>query len=234
MKKIGLVLMLAGGVCVANAAGTENNRTITSTGHGEVEIPQKVALISLTVNEVAKKPQDAQEQARQKFEQVLSAIKQIQTQAIYSSMVSVTPNWSYADNQSKITGYTANYSIQVKTGIMNSGAVIDKAVANGASIVGNPQLFATDKDRLDAQLLAIKLATTDARAKTEASLAALGLKSKTTRQITIQNENQPRPPLMMPRMAAMKSSADSSSIPATEVIAGMDTVSADVTIVSEY
>jgi len=235
MKKTILIIISASFIYTANAAGTDSisNRTITTTGHGEVEIPQKIALISLTINETAKKPQDAQEQARQKFEQVLTTIKQVQTLAIYSSMVSVTPNWSYADSQSKITGYTANYSIQVKSSISNSGTIIDKAVANGASIIGNPQLSATDKEKADAELQAIKLATTDARTKTEASLSALGLKAKAIRQITVQNENQPRPPLAMPRMAVMKASVDNSA-PATEIMAGMDTVSADVVLITDY
>lgn len=234
MKKTIFIIISAALIHSANAVGTDSsNRTITTTGHGEVEIPQKIALISLTINETAKKPQDAQEQARQKFERVLTAIKQVQTLAIYSSMVSVTPNWSYADNQSKITGYTANYSIQVKSSISNSGTIIDKAVANGASIIGNPQLSATDKEKADAELQAIKLATNDARTKTEASLSALGLKAKAIRQITIQDENQPRPPLAMPRMAVMKASADNSA-PATEIMAGMDTVSADVVLVTDY
>lgn len=232
MKKFLTGTLLMGFITFTNALNTDI-KTITTTGHGEVEIPQKIALTSLTINETAKKPQEAQEQARQKFEQVLVAIKKIQTLAIYSSMVSVTPNWSYADNQSKITGYTANYSIQVKSNIDNSGTIIDKAVANGATIIGNPQLSATDKDKADAQLQAIRLATQDAKIKTEASLSALGLKAKSIRQITIQNDNQPKPVFAMPKMAVMKAGADS-AIPTTEVIAGMDTVSADVTLISEY
>ena len=234
MKKLLLAITLGTGLFAANAtsiSADNNNRTIISNGHGQVEIPQKIVLISLTVSETAKKPQDAQEQALQKFEQVLSAVKQTQTLAIYSSMVSVTPNWSYADNQSKITGYTANYSIQVKSSITNSGTIIDKAVANGASIVGNPQLSATDKDRAEAQLQAIKQATQDAKTRADAALSALGLKAKSIRQITIQNENQPHP-IAMPRMAMMK--ATDSTVPATEIIAGTDTITADVSVVIDY
>jgi uncharacterized protein YggE len=58
------------------------------------------------------------------------------------------------------------------------------------------------------------------------------MKTKAIRQITIQNDNQPHP-IGMARMAVMKASADSSA-PPTEVIAGMDTVSADVTLISDY
>lgn len=236
MKKLLIIMALSLNLPIANAAPAitdNNNRTISSNGHGEVEIPQKIALISLTVNETAKKPQEAQEQARQKFEQVISAVRQVPTLAIYSSMVSVTPNWSYADNQSRITGYTANYSIQVKSTITNSGTIIDKAVANGASIVGNPQLSATDKDRTEAQLQAIKQATQDAKTRAEASLAALGLKAKSIKQIILQNETPPRP-LVQARAMAMKTAAADNSIPATEVIAGTDMVTAEVTLVLDY
>lgn len=236
MKKLLIIMALSLNLPIANAAPAitdNNNRTISSSGHGEVEIPQKIALISLTVNETAKKPQEAQEQARQKFEQVISAVRQVPTLAIYSSMVSVTPNWSYADNQSRITGYTANYSIQVKSTITNSGTIIDKAVANGASIVGNPQLSATDKDRTEAQLQAIKQATQDAKTRAEASLATLGLKTKSIKQIILQNETPPRP-LVQARAMAMKTAAADNSIPATEVIAGTDMVTAEVTLVLDY
>lgn len=213
------------------ASGILNDKTVTATGRAAVNLPQTQGTVVLGVTSNDSDPKDAQDSVRRKADKLVSAIRQLQPLNIATTSISVNPVWSYKDNSSKITGYAANYTLTVTANISQVGTVIDKAVENGADNVSSPQFSASDKARESASLSAIKLATQDAKAKADAALTSLNIKTGTVKQIIIQNS--PVTPYPVARYAAMSASANEKA-PATEVAAGSDVVSAEVSIVMSY
>ncbi len=240
IKSNGLVISLLAGLAgfpalvsatTLPATGSINDKTITATGKAAVNLPQTQGVVVLGVSSTDSDPKDAQESVRRKADKLVSAIRQLQPLSIATTVIAVNPVWSYKDNTSKITGYTANYSLTVTSNINQVGSVIDKAIDSGADNIGSPVFSASDKARESASLAAIKLATQDAKAKAEAALSALNIKSGTVKQIFIQNSAHS--PYPVAKFAAMSTSANDKA-PATEVAAGNDVVNAEVSIIMSY
>lgn len=230
---IGLLASLAILSCNVYAADNttlNNQRTISANGHGEVTVPQTIAIMDFTINKTDDNAKDAQQSVRVASDKLLSALKTQSYLTLQTTGMNVSPVMSYKDGTSKVVGYTATYTVEVKTKIADAGKLMDKAIDNGANIMNNPQFTASDADRSKAQLDAIAQATINAKAQADASLNAIGLKAGAIKQITVAANNQPTPPA--PRMALMRVSAN--AMPATTVEAGVDTVSADVNLVIAY
>lgn len=233
-KKIAFCSVLLLGmplVAFASSTSEQIQKTVTATGKATVNLPQTQGIVVLGINSTDSDPKDAQESVRRKADKLVTAIHQLHPLNIATTAVSVNPVWTYKDNNSKITGYTANYSLTVTANINQVGTVIDTAVENGVDNIGTPQFSASDKARESAGLVAIKLATQDAKTRADAALGALGIKSGVVKQITIQNSSNPPHPMV--RFTAMSATANDKA-PATEIEAGNDVVNAEVNIVVSY
>jgi uncharacterized protein YggE len=216
---------------VMPAISHADTKTVTATGRGEVFISQTLATVQLSVSENGKTAIEAQEKVRIKSTQLLKVLKNEKTLNIETTSVTVNPNMSYTDNKPKIIGYNANYTVQVKALIENVGTIIDDAVNSGATIVDEPKLMASNSEIAAAEKEAIKLATTDAKSRAEASLAALGFRAIAVNQITVSNiNNQPRP--LGPTL--MRSAENSGGTPSTQVVAGKTDIVAEVSLSMTY
>ncbi len=219
----------------AHAADSNlKERNIIATGHAQVFIPETVATTQLAINENGKNADDIQKNVRVKADKLVKALKFSQlTTSIETMYFSVNPQWSYPNNVAKLDGYSASYSLQVKSSLTDAGKIIDLAMDNGATSVNGPSLSASDKERSSAELEAIKLATLDAKKQAEASLSALGLHSTTVKQITVANagsHNQPQP-----RYAAMSmAKLDNQSAATTPIEGGKEAISAEVSLTTGY
>ena len=206
------------------------SHTVSATGNGEVMIPQTQAIISLTISETANTPNKAQEKTKDKANSAIKAIRSQNPLSIETTSISVSPNWSYASKEAKISGYTANYTILVKSAITAAGTIIDTALKSGVSIINDPQLIASESERNIAQKQAIKLATLDAKEHATAALEALGLHVSSIAQVEVITENNRPIPLMY---NAMLKSATSEN-QATPIIAGKESVKATVNLSLAY
>lgn len=219
---------------VANAAASNSpERTVSALASGVVMIPQTEASVQLSISQNDSDAKDAQQEVRVKADKLLKALKANKILSIQTTDISVNPIWSYANNTSKVTGYTASYGVKVKALIPEIGNVIDTAVSNGVNVVSTPQFSASDSARASAELVAIKQATILARQRADTALSALGLKEQSIKQITIQNTSpNPTPPV---HFALMRASAnDSAEAPATTVDSGQEQVKAEVSLVITY
>lgn len=230
-SKLLFILMMSISPLLVFAETNPNDQTITATGSGEVSIPQTIATIQLTIFENGKNAKDVGQAVRVKANHLLQVLKASKTINLETTAVSVNPVMSYTNNIPKLTGYNASYSMQVKVLIPDAGGIIDTAMDNGANQINGPIMSASDSELAKAELAAIKLATLKARARADASLAALGLKAKNIRQITIQNNSRPAP--LMARYAVAGVNADSSTIP-SQIESGKDTVMAEVNVILSY
>lgn len=219
----------------ANAAETNlKERSIVTTGHAQVFIPETVATTQLAINETGKNADDIQKNVRLKADKLVKALKAAQlATSIETISFSVNPQWSYPNGTAKLDGYSANYSLQVKSSLTDAGKIIDLAMDNGTTTVNGPSLSASDKERSAAELDAVKLATLDAKKQAEASLSALGLHSTQVKQITVVSvgsHNQPQP-----RYAAMSmAKLDNQSAVTTPIEGGKEAISAEVNLTTGY
>lgn len=204
-------------------------KTISATGHSDVTVPQTIAIMNFTISKTNSNAKLAQQEVRAMSDKLLKALKSQNYISLQTSGISVSPVMSYKDSTPKVTGYTANYTIEVKSKIIDSGSIIDKSVECGVNNVTAPQLIASDEERNKAKLEAIAQATVNAKSQADASLNAIGLKATDVKQITVQSST---PNTYQPKVSFMRANSD--SLAATSVEAGVDTISADVNIVVGY
>lgn len=208
-------------------------RNIVTTGHAQVFIPETVATTQLAINETGRNADDIQKSVRVKADKLVKALKAAQlTTSIETISFSVNPQWSYPNGVAKLDGYSANYSLQVKSSLTDAGKIIDLAMDNDTTSVNGPSLSASDKERSAAELEAIRLASLDAKKQAEASLSALGLHSTQVKQITVVSvgsHNQPQP-----RYAMNMAKFDAQSAPTTPIEGSKEGINAEVNLTIGY
>lgn len=226
------ILVCASAFVYADDASNFNQRTVTASGHAEIKIPQTIATMVFTLSNNDDDAKSAQLGVRKDADILLTKLNALHPLELHTNSITVFPVMSYKDGVSKINGYNASYSIEVKTNIADAGKFIDTAIANNVTMMNAPQLSASDDERNKAQLSAIRQATLRAKAQASVSLNALGLKEQSIKQIIIAPNNGQLP---VPRTNLMRASGANAAMAApTTVEAGDDIVSADVSVVVAY
>lgn len=230
-KKL-LTLLLTGFLAnpVFAAAKSADANTVTSTGKGEVEIPQTQGTLILAISKDGKDPKAIQLDVKTKADKLIQELKKAKLLSLETTSITVNPRWSYADKTEKIIGYNANYSLQVKAKIDEIGGLIDLATKNGATSISGPGFGVSDKEHEAARLAAIKLATSDAQKQSLATLSALGLKAKSTHRVTVLPDNNNFAYMSYPMGKRSAVSAEA----ATPIEAGKEKISAQVELTTSY
>jgi uncharacterized protein YggE len=121
-------------------AGTRLDITAT----GEVTRVPDVAVISAGVVSRAATASAAMQDAANRMDRVLAALKRagIESRDIQTSSVNLNPEYRYPENQSpQLTGYTASNTVTVRfRDIRNSGKILDALVSQGANQINGPNL----------------------------------------------------------------------------------------------
>jgi hypothetical protein len=155
---------------------------ISVAGQGKVAYDPDIARVNLEV-EISKiaKPEDALNQLNDKMKQVISAIEKvgIPRENIQTQNYTLTPQYDVVDNVSRITGYNANQSINVKISDINKNTnkvseVIAAAGKAGTNKINGVSFEASNLNDLkqEARLKAIS----DARTKAKNIGSALGVR----------------------------------------------------------
>ncbi|MGH7827320.1 MAG: SIMPL domain-containing protein [Candidatus Binatia bacterium] len=152
--------------------------SVTANGEAVITVEPDQAEIDVGVVTQARNAPDAARENAQKLARVVAEIKKLlgKGDEVNTAGYSLTPNYRYPREGGKpeITGYTATNVVRVKTGDLDSvGKLIDAAMQTGANRIN--RLVFTLKDEHGAQLQALRLASTKARAKAEEMANALGL-----------------------------------------------------------
>jgi uncharacterized protein len=173
---------VARGVSTPVATGTNAPVTgITVQGVGKVTLKPDLATISVGIQAQAPTAARAQADASTVMNKVIAAMRKagIADADMTSQWVSLQPQYIYAPNGSippRVTGYQANQSLSVKVRkIDNSGAVIDAAVAAGATQVGGISFSVSDPTAATAQARAAAMADAKKRASALAQAAGVSL-----------------------------------------------------------
>jgi uncharacterized protein len=179
MKRLALIAALAGLVAAAVAlAGVgrpgaahgspaPSGRGITVTGTGTTLTVPDEASFSFGVQSTGATARAAQAANADRMAGVIAALKAagVAGRDLQTTDVSVMPDWS--DDGNRVEGFRAHASVQVKVRrIARAGAVVDAAVAAGATETSGPSLALSDRE---AQYrTALRNAVADARSKAEA------------------------------------------------------------------
>ena len=148
-----IIAALMLGVTALAAPAAAQQATITQTiagtrldisATGEVTRVPDVAVISAGVVTRSTTATAALQEAADRMERVITALKRagIQDRDIQTSSVSLNPEYRYPENQSpQLTGYTASNQVTIRfRDIRNSGKILDALVAQGANQINGPNL----------------------------------------------------------------------------------------------
>lgn len=169
----------------AEAATTDNLRTITVFGEGQVKAKPDLALVSLGVQNEAASANTAQEANSRAMQNVVSKLKQlgIKEEDMQTSRYNIYPYYDYSQEKApKLAGYRANSVITIKIKDLEKvGDVIDAGVEAGANSIEEVR-FTIENDR-DLYLQALEAAAKDASAKAASLTKAFGISLKQIRTI---------------------------------------------------
>jgi uncharacterized protein len=228
---LGLLVILPS---LASAQQTDRRTgvpSVTASGEAVITAEPDQAQIDIGVVTQARNALDAAKENAEKLARVMGEIKKFlgKGDEIKTANYSLNPNYRYPQGgKPEIVGYTATNVLHIKTGALeNVGKLIDAAMQSGANTI--QRLLFTLKDEQSAQLQALRLASSKAKAKAEAMTDALGLKIVKILSIT-EGERGVRPILMpQPRVTQMEAQA---AVP-TPVEAGTIEVRSSVTLTAE-
>jgi uncharacterized protein len=149
-----------------------SGRTVTVTGDGTVESVPNQAGLSVGVSSNASTAQAALAANADKAARVIDALSAagVAKADLQTSDVGVSPRW---DDRGRQDGFTAHSSLQVKvTSVARAGALLDAAVAAGATETSGPSFDRSDRSQLYRN--ALKAAFADAREKAAALAGEAG------------------------------------------------------------
>jgi uncharacterized protein YggE len=230
MNRFRTILLVAGVLLVAAAiagvaqphlgrsATPSTGSTITVTGDGTVDATPDQASFDFGVTTNGTTAADALGSNAAQAQSVIDALHKagIASSDIQTTDISLWPQTS--SDGSRITGYQASNSVDVKAAIGKSGVLVDAAVAAGANNVDGPNLDTADKSSLYAQ--ALKQALGAAKEKAQALADAAGLTLGSVVRVHEGGSSEPTPMFAAAR-------ATGAAVP---VEAGTQQIQASVTV----
>jgi uncharacterized protein YggE len=185
MNRFRTILLLAGVLLVAAAiagvaqphlgrsATTSPGTVITVTGNGTVDATPDQASFDFGVTTSGATAAEALRSNASHARAIIYAMRKAGVHAadIQTTQVSLWPQTT--SDGSRVTGYQASNSVQVKAAIGKSGALVDAAVRAGANNVDGPNLDTADKSASYDK--ALKHALGDAKGKAQAIAEAAGV-----------------------------------------------------------
>ncbi|BBH23131.1 hypothetical protein Back11_44760 [Paenibacillus baekrokdamisoli] len=214
-------------------SNVQQKSTITVNGKGELQAAPDVAIVNVAVETRALTAKEAQSKNAVEFAGIKKllfdtykmASKDVQTVGFY-----VQPEYTYnnTDGTSKVKGYLATHSLQIKTRDLDGiGKLLDALSVSGANRIDGVQFDTEKQDEYELQTLDKAMA--NAKAKAQALAKAAGKQLKDV--ITISQNGVSSTPIFNQRNLA--AAPDKSGGMDTSVETGQITLSTDITVVYE-
>ncbi|HEX5823890.1 MAG TPA: SIMPL domain-containing protein [Candidatus Limnocylindrales bacterium] len=201
--------------------------TVVVPGHGTVVVSPDVASLRLGVVVVRPTAGEAREAAAATMTAVVDALLAggIERRDLRTSLVSLDAVRDYSSERGpQVTGYQLSNTIEATVRRLESaGALIDAALAAGATSMDGLSFRVADPREPLAE--ARRLAVADARSRAETLAAEAGLTLGRVVEIVEGGLAGPRPPMPMAELR-MKSAADTT----TPVEAGTDELAVSLTV----
>jgi uncharacterized protein len=193
-------------------AGTRLDVTAT----GEVSRVPDVAIISAGVVSRAPTANAAMQDAANRMERVLAALKRagIADRDIQTGSINLNPEYRYPENQSpQLVGYTATNQVTIRfRDIRSSGKILDALVAEGANQINGPNLTI---DKPEAALDEARAkAIAEGRARAELYARSMGMRVVRIVSVNESGGSYPVPPPMpMMERGMVAQAADTKIMP---------------------
>ena len=198
---------------------------VVTVGEGIVEAAPDRATVTIVAEARARGPKEAQSAAASIMSAVQKRLQdaQIPSDAIRTLGLDLQQEFDFSDGRQIPRGFVARHSIQVRIDAIDRvGAIIDLAVAAGATGISGIEFDV--KDRVNLEREAIKRAVADARARADAAAEGAGRTIDRVIKIDESRDSGGRPPMPMMR-AAMAEGA-----PSTPIAPGRIEIRARVTL----
>lgn len=209
------------------AAQEQRLRTLTVTGRGTESIPTTQTEVRLGVEVQGKTAAEVQQEAARRSSAVVELLRSRQVAKLETTGITLRPNYSYENNQQRLTGYIATNTVSFRINTQSAGSLLDDAVAAGATRIDSVSFVAAQSAIESARKQALKAATQDAQAQADAVLSALNLKRGEILSIQVNGASAP-PPVYRQLAAAPAAEAT------TPVVGGEQQIEASVTLQIGY
>ena len=204
-------------------------RVLTVTGQGQESVQTTIAQVNLGVEVEAETAAAAQTAAAQRSTAVVELLSDRDVDQLQTTGIRLNPQYRTLNNQRTLTGYIATNTVSFEVPIDQVGALLDDAVAVGATRIQGVSFRASDAAIAAARDDALRNAVTDAQRQAQTVLGALNFQSEEIIGIQI---NGAVPPMPLPE-ARLAQFADAAPI-STPVMGGEQTVNATVTLQIRY
>jgi len=204
-------------------------RVLTVTGEGREEIATTIAQVSLGVEVEAATAEAAQQAAARRSSAVVELLRDRDVEQLQTTGIRLNPQYRSVEGQRALTSYIATNTVSFEVPIEAAGALLDDAVAAGATRIQGVNFRASDEAITAARDVALRRAVEDAQAQSATVLAALNFTPTAIVSIQINGASPPMP-VPQPRFAQVADAA----IASTPVVGGEQTVTASVTLQIRY
>jgi uncharacterized protein len=228
---LAILMLLPSSVLAQQNERRSRVQSVTASGEAVITVEPDQAQIDIGVVTQAKNAPEATKENAEKLTRVMNEVKKLlgKGDEIKTANYSLNPNYRYPQGgKPEIVGYTATNVLHIQTsGLENVGKLIDAAMQSGANTI--QRLVFTLKDEHSAQLQALRVASTKAKAKAEEMANALGLKIIKILSVT-EGERGVRP-IVMPQQRVTQ--MDVAAAAPTPVEAGTIEVRSSVILTAE-
>lgn len=201
-------------------AAAPGSATLTVTATGSVTYAPDVATLGFGASSQRKTATAATAANATVMNALLAALQRAGAQKVSTDQLSVGP--VYPQTGGSIIGFTASNGVEASTSVDHVGALMDTAVAAGATTIYGPS-FSSSKDQSALYNTALRNAVTQARAQAQVLATDAGV---TLGPIVSINPGSTAPP------APVTAGAASAGTPvSTPVVPPTQSVSASVTLV---
>ena len=189
-------------------ARDEAGTTITVTGIGRASLQPDRAEVGLGANASADTAAEARTAVAAAMTAILAAVRGQGVRTLQTSNLSVSPRYDHRNETARIVGYEATNAVTTTIDDLDTlGAVVDAAIAAGATSLDGPRFFAADPSEAFAR--ARRLAVEDAMGRATTLAEAAGLRITGIASIS---EGGGRP-IPIPRAARMMAIAEAAPSP---------------------
>lgn len=197
-----LIAALAAAPAAAQQQALVNSPAVATEGRASVKVTPDIAWLTVTAETRAARTADAQKQNAIALDNVRASLRTagLSDEAVKTRSYSVEPQMQYTDGKSKVIGYIARQSLDVRIDDLSKlGAVIDAAGGSGATSISDIRYDVKDRANIELKLLGD--AVRDGMKRAGAMAAGAGKEVSMLWRIDEQrfSNNQPQP---MYRMAA--------------------------------
>lgn len=222
-----LALLICGSF--AQSQDNANQPALTVTGQGRVNIPTTLAEITLGVQIQAPNAEEAQNQAAQQADGMVSFLQGRNVSNLVTSQVSLFPKF---DSDGNISNWIATNMVSFQAGVEDVGMIIDGAIQNGANRITSVSFKATEEALEDAQQEAIRRAIENGQSQANAAFDQLSLTQENILAVTINFSFIPGPVPVPLNVNAVGTAPPAAA--RTPIVGGEQEVSASVTIVFAF